>query len=139
MVSGPFFLPAWNPRTTRGSGHRCCRWARIGLWLINNRQVAHKSLTDSILDSTRLAAEQTLLEQRPFMVSGSQYQPLMDLLDRPEQTHAGGAGQAGIRAMLTHPIDEAAARFYTQFGFISSPLRQQQLLLLLKDARRWVR
>nr|NMF96448.1 GNAT family N-acetyltransferase [Aromatoleum toluolicum] len=49
------------------------------------------------------------------------------------------AEQAGIRAMLTHPIDEDAARFYTRFGFIASPLREQQLLLLLKDARRWVR
>jgi len=49
------------------------------------------------------------------------------------------AEHAGIRAMLTHPIDEAAARFYTRFGFIPSPLREQQLLLLLKDARRWVK
>lgn len=48
------------------------------------------------------------------------------------------AEQAGIRALLTHPIDDDAARFYTRFGFISSPLREQQLLLLLKDARRWV-
>lgn len=49
------------------------------------------------------------------------------------------AEQAGIRAMVTHPIDEDAAQFYTRFGFIASPLREQQLLLLLKDARRWVR
>lgn len=48
------------------------------------------------------------------------------------------AEQAGIRAMLTHPIDEEAARFYTRFGFIASPLREQQLLLLLKDARKHV-
>ena len=48
------------------------------------------------------------------------------------------AEHAGIRAMLTHPIDEDATRFYTRFGFIASPLREQQLLLLLKDARRWV-
>lgn len=41
------------------------------------------------------------------------------------------AEQAGIRAMLTHPIDEAA-KFYGRFGFIASPLREQQLLLLLK-------
>lgn len=47
------------------------------------------------------------------------------------------AEQAGIRAMLTHPIDEHATRFYTRFGFIASPLREQQLLLLLKDARKW--
>jgi GNAT superfamily N-acetyltransferase len=49
------------------------------------------------------------------------------------------AEQAGIRALLTHPIDQDAARFYTRFGFIGSPLREQQLLLLLKDARRWVK
>jgi len=46
---------------------------------------------------------------------------------------------AGIRAILTHPIDEDAARFYTRFGFTASPLRQQQLLLLLKDARKILR
>ncbi len=44
--------------------------------------------------------------------------------------------QAGIRALLTHPIDENAANFYRRFGFVSSPLREQQFLLLLKDARR---
>ena len=49
------------------------------------------------------------------------------------------AEQAGIRAILTHPFDEDAARFYTRFGFIASPLRQQQLLLLLKDARKILR
>jgi len=49
------------------------------------------------------------------------------------------AEQARVRAMLTHPIDEDATKFYTRFGFIASPLREQQLLLLLKDARRWAR
>lgn len=48
------------------------------------------------------------------------------------------AEQAGIRALLTHPIDEQAAQFYGRFGFIASPLREQQRLLLLKDARRWL-
>jgi len=47
------------------------------------------------------------------------------------------AEQAGIRALLTHPVDDNASRFYQRFGFISSPLREQQLLLLLKDARRF--
>ncbi len=46
------------------------------------------------------------------------------------------AEQAGVRAMLTHPVDEDATRFYNRFGFIASPLREQQLLLLLKDARK---
>ena len=49
------------------------------------------------------------------------------------------AEQAGIRAVVTHPIDEEAARFHTRFGLIASPLREQQLLLPIKDARRLVR
>lgn len=47
------------------------------------------------------------------------------------------AEQVGIRALLTHPIDDDAARFYQRFGFEPSPLQQDQLLLLLKDAKRW--
>ena len=47
------------------------------------------------------------------------------------------AEQAGLRALLTHPIDDDAARFYQRFGFEASPLGQGQLLMLLKDAKRW--
>lgn len=46
------------------------------------------------------------------------------------------ADQAGVRALLTHPIDEQATQFYRRFGFESSPVGEHQLLLLLKDARR---
>lgn len=52
-------------------------------------EVAHKSLTDFILDSACLAAEQALLDQRLFMVSGSQCQALMELLERPAQPNEG--------------------------------------------------
>lgn len=48
------------------------------------------------------------------------------------------AEQIGIRALLTHPIDDNATRFYQRFGFEPSPLGQSQLLLLLKDAKRWL-
>ena len=73
------------------------RSARLGLratpeqeaMLRRAAEVAHKSLTDFILDSACQAAEQTLLDQRLFMVSGSQYQTLMDLLDRPAQDNDG--------------------------------------------------
>lgn len=51
--------------------------------------VAHKSLTDFILDSACQAAEQTLLDQRLFMVSGHQYQALLDLLEGPPQDNEG--------------------------------------------------
>ncbi|HOV19277.1 MAG TPA: DUF1778 domain-containing protein [Ottowia sp.] len=52
-------------------------------------EVAHKSLTDFILDAAYLAAEQTLLDQRLFMVPGSQYQAILNLLDRPESDNPG--------------------------------------------------
>lgn len=79
-------MPLRNPRS-----------ARLGLratglqetLLRKAAEVAHKSLTDFILDSACQAAEQTLLDQRLFMVSDEQYQSLMDLLDRPAQTNAG--------------------------------------------------
>lgn len=73
------------------------RSARLGLRATHEQEVvlrraaevAHKSLTDFILDSACLAAEQTLLDQRLFMVSGSQYQDLMDLLEQPMQPNNG--------------------------------------------------
>lgn len=61
-------------------------------------EVAHKSLTDFVLDAACQAAEQTLLDQRLFMVSGSQYQALLDLLDLLEQPERDNAGLADLFA-----------------------------------------
>lgn len=49
------------------------------------------------------------------------------------------AEQAGIRALLTHPIDAEADAFYRRFGFEPTPLQDRQRILLLKHARRFVR
>lgn len=49
------------------------------------------------------------------------------------------AEQAGIRALLTHPIDAGADAFYRRFGFEPTPGDERQLILLLKDARRYAR
>jgi uncharacterized protein (DUF1778 family) len=46
-------------------------------------------MTDFILDSACLAAEQTLLDQRLFMVTPDQALTLLELLDRPEQDNPG--------------------------------------------------
>lgn len=46
------------------------------------------------------------------------------------------AEQGGVRALLVHAIDEKAEAFYKRFGFESSPIRENQLLLLLKDAKK---
>lgn len=47
------------------------------------------------------------------------------------------AEHAGIRALLTHPIDADTEAFYRRFGFESTPENERQLILLLKDARRF--
>lgn len=62
-------------------------------------EAAHKSLTDFVLDAACQAAEQTLLDQRLFMVSGSQYQALLDLLEQPERDNAGLADLFAHRAL----------------------------------------
>lgn len=46
------------------------------------------------------------------------------------------AEQGGVRALLVHAIDEKAEIFYKRFGFEPSPIRENQLLLLLKDAKK---
>ena len=81
------------------------RSARLGLRATPEQEtvlrraadVAHKSLTDFILDSACRAAEQTLLDQRLFMVSGGQYQDLLDLLERPLEENAG------LRELFSRP------------------------------------
>ena len=76
---------------------RTSRSARLGLRATPEQEailrraadIAHKSLTDFILDSACHAAEQTLLNQRLFVVSGEQYQDLLDMLDQPAQDNQG--------------------------------------------------
>ena len=51
--------------------------------------LCHKTLTEFIIDSAYHAAEQTLLDQRLFTVSGSRYQNLLNLLDRPAEDNSG--------------------------------------------------
>ena len=73
------------------------RTARLGLrttpqqeaMLRRAAEAAHKSMTNFILDSACQAAEQTLIDQRLFLVSGSQSRTLLNLLDRPERDNAG--------------------------------------------------
>ena len=42
----------------------------------------------------------------------------------------------GIRAIVTHPIDLAAYNFYSHYDFEESPMASNQLMILLKDARK---
>lgn len=73
------------------------RSARLGLRATPRQQavlrraaeVSNKSMTDFILDSAYQAAEQTLLDQRLFLVTGSQSRVLLSLLDRPARDNPG--------------------------------------------------
>lgn len=84
---------------------RTPRSARLGLRatpeqervLRRAAEVAHKSLTDFVLESACQAAEQTLLDQRLFVVSGDRYQAMLDLLDRPAQDNPG------VRDLFSRP------------------------------------
>ena len=83
--------------TSTAAPPRGPRSARLGLRatpeqervLRRAAEAAHKSLTDFILESACQAAEQTLIDQRLFVVSGEQARSLLDLLDRPAQDNAG--------------------------------------------------
>ena len=48
---------------------------------------------------------------------------------------AGAANSVGIRALLVHAIDDAAAAFYRHFGFIPSPIDDQTLFLTINQMR----
>lgn len=77
--------------------HPTSRSARLGIRatpeqeaiLKRAAEVRHKSLTEFILDSACSAAEQTLLDQRLFMVTTGQYEALLDLLDQPAKPNPG--------------------------------------------------
>lgn len=102
-----------SSRARQAASFDTIRSARLGLRssatqlavLRRAAEVAHKSLTDFILDSACIAAEQTLLDQRLFMASSKDYQALLDLLDRPARSNAG------LKKLFarTAPWDEAAA------------------------------
>lgn len=84
----PTAIPA-PPSTSRTSRFGLRATQQQEAILRRAAEVSRKSLTNFILDSACAVAEQTLLEQRLFMVSGQQYQDLLALLDRPPQANAG--------------------------------------------------
>lgn len=82
------------------------RSARLGLRTTPEQDIvlrraaklANKSLTDFILDSAYQVAEQTLLDQRLFLLEGVQAQAFVDLLDRPAQDNPG------LQDLLGRPV-----------------------------------
>ncbi|MGI9449749.1 MAG: GNAT family N-acetyltransferase [Geminicoccaceae bacterium] len=45
----------------------------------------------------------------------------------------------GMRALMVHAIDDAAARFYEHHGFMRSPIDPATLMITLKDAQKAIR
>lgn len=97
--------------STLAKTSRSTRSSRLGLRATAEQEIvlrraadaARKSLTDFILDSACQAAEQTLLDQRLFLVDGEQAQALLDLLDRP------AANNPGLRDLFSRPAPWAAS------------------------------
>ena len=52
---------------------------------------------------------------------------------------SAAADAIGARVILVHAKDDAAAAWYRQFGFVSSPTDAYNLQLLMKDARATLR
>ncbi len=44
--------------------------------------------------------------------------------------------EIGVRALIVHALDDAAAEFYRRFGFVSSPIDERTLVLPVETARR---
>ncbi|HEY6898456.1 MAG TPA: DUF1778 domain-containing protein [Rhodocyclaceae bacterium] len=59
-------------------------------------QAANKSLTEFILDSACAVAEQTLLDQRYFLVEQAQWQAFNAALDRPAKV------KLGLKKLMQH-------------------------------------
>jgi uncharacterized protein (DUF1778 family) len=99
-----------TPDTLRTEAPRAVRSARLGVratpeqerTLRRAAEVAQKSLTEFILDSACRAAEDTLLDQRLFVVSGDRHQALLDLLDQP------ATDNPGLRDLFSRPDPWAA-------------------------------
>ena len=82
---------------TKATVSRVSRSGRLGLRATREQEamlrraadVTQKSLMEFILESACRAAEQTLLEQRLFIVSGRQQRALLEMLDGPAKDNAG--------------------------------------------------
>jgi uncharacterized protein (DUF1778 family) len=79
------------------SPNRETKTARLGLratpeqemLLRRAAEVSRKSLTEFILDSAYKAAEETLLDQRLFLIDDERYQRLLEMLDRTPADNSG--------------------------------------------------
>jgi len=143
-----------------------CGNATLNEWLTRHASQAHASAsarTCLVVEDRRIASYYSLaqgqidrLEAPERVRKGMGKYPIPVLIlarlagSLPDQGRGLGIGllqdairrtlavseQAGVRALLTHSIDDTAERFHLRFGFEASPAREQQLILLLKDARR---
>lgn len=145
---GKTALTEWllhHARQAQGSGS-----ARTFVICHQDRVVAYYSLTVGQIDTLEaperirrgmgqypipLVILARLAVDLDYQKRGLGFSLLQDAITRTVST----ADQAGIRALLTHPIDAEADAFYRRFGFEPTPAHDRQLILLLKDARRFMR
>ena len=86
MATGSTKAPGRKPRSARVALRVTPEQERL---LRRAADATHKSPADFRLESACQAAEQTLIDQRLFVVSGEQLQSLLELLERPTEDNAG--------------------------------------------------
>jgi len=118
----------------------------VTIQLDHNEVLAYYSLAAAAVDKTRLPERiakgmpaypipvivlARLAVDRTVQGQGVGQGLLRDALRRA----CAAADIVGVRAMLVHAKDSAAARFYRKFGFVPSPTDPLHLMLLIKDIR----
>ena len=86
MTTGSTKAPPRKRRTARLGLRATPEQERV---LRRAAQAARKPLTDFILESACQAAEQMLIDQRLFVVTGNQARSLLELFERPTEDNAG--------------------------------------------------
>jgi uncharacterized protein (DUF1778 family) len=109
--------------------------------------VSRRSVSEFVLESALVRAEETLTDRSRFGLDASQWKAFLAAFDAPPRDlpwllkdamrrTLQAADMAGIRAFAVHAMDETARRFYEHFGFIPSPTDPLHLFRLIKDVRR---
>ena len=135
-------LDAWLRQTALASEGRSARTYVVtaGLRVVAYSCLAAGAVIRSSLPRAKL--RQNMPDQVPIIVLGRlavdrRYQGLglgKGLLKDAIRRTVSAAELVGVRAIVVHAIDDAAAEFYKRYGFTASPLDEKTLLLPVETA-----
>ena len=121
-------LDAWLRQTALASEGRSARTYVVTAGL---RVVAYSCLAaGAVIRSSLPRAKLRLAVDRRYQGLGLGKGMLKDAIRRS----VNAAELVGVRAIVVHAIDDAAAEFYKRYGFTASPLDERTLLLPVDTA-----